>query len=427
MSNARAIAAVTATLRDRIGPAVSGAVGGATVTTERPVKIQATDGDGDTRVNLFLYQVTPNAALRNTDLATRRADGTLARRPRIGLDLHYLLSFIGDESEQEPERLLGAVVSELHAHPQLERDAIRATIATATGGDPAHYLGTSDLAEQVELVRFTPIALNLEELSKLWSVFFQVPYCLSLAYVGSVVTLEAELTPAPALPVRGRTLAGEQLRMPRLESVEPADPAPAIVIGGTVVLRGRQLRGDTTRVRIGDDLVTPDLDAVGDHEIRLALATPPFAAGALRAGVTAAQVIHRRWLGIPPEPHGGVESQAVAFVLRPRIRHLAGVPQITLSAEQLDPEGVPFRDLTVEVEPEVGARQRADILLNQVGGGKAFALPVPERAADGALLEARIRGLVAAEVYRVRVRVEGAESLLDADVSGFTGPEVIVP
>ena len=426
MSNARAVATVTAVLRDLLRPTVQGAVPGATVTTERPAKIQDGDGDGDTRVNLFLYQVTPNTAFRNTDLGTRRPDGSLAQRPKIGLDLHFLLSFIGDEAEQEPERLLGAVVSTIHARPQLDRDTIRATITAATAGDPSHFLGTSDLAEQVELVRLTPIALNLEELSKLWSVFFQTPYCLSLAYVASVVILEAEVTPAPSLPVRARTLGGELLRAPRLESAEPLAPATAIEVGGTLVLRGEHLRGDDTQVRIGGELVRPDPANVSDSTIRLALAEPPFAADSLRAGIVAAQVVHRRWLGIPPEPHGGVESNAVALVLRPRIRRVADVPQVTLSAEVADPGGA-FRDLTVTMQTTVGARQRVEILLNQSGGSKAFALALPDRAADGTALATRVQGLVAAEVYRVRVRVDGAESLLESNAQGFTGPEVTVP
>lgn len=427
MSNARAIAAVTATLRDVLAPTVQGAVGGASISTVRPAKIQTNDGDGDTRVNLFLYQATPNAAFRNVDIPTRRRDGDLAQRPRLGLDLHYLLSFIGDEAEQEPERLLGAVVTALHARPQLDRDAIRATIATATGGDPSHFLATADLAEQVELVKFTPIALNLEELSKLWSVFFQVPYCLSIAYLASVVILEAELTPSPALPVRRRLLTDEQLRRPQLDGVEAVAPAVAIVVGDPLVLTGHRLRGDHTRVRIGNQLIEPDPAQITETRIQVPLAVPPFSIDGLRAGVVAAQVVHRRWLGQPPEPHGGVESEAVAFVLRPRIRTLLGVPQITISAEQLDGEGLPFRTVSVEVEPRVGARQRAKILLNQVGGSAALALDVAERSADGNILEAPARSLVAGDIFHARVRIDGAESLLDGDAEGYTGPRATVP
>jgi len=46
-----------------------------------------------TRVNLFLYQVTPNPHRNNLDLPTRSQQGDLVQRPQIALDLHYLMSF----------------------------------------------------------------------------------------------------------------------------------------------------------------------------------------------------------------------------------------------------------------------------------------------------------------------------------------------
>ena len=42
--------------------------------------------------------------------------------------------------------------------------------------------------------------MNLEELSKLWSVFFQTPYALSIAYQASVVLIEPDLEPIDAAP-----------------------------------------------------------------------------------------------------------------------------------------------------------------------------------------------------------------------------------
>ena len=47
-----------------------------------------------------------------------------------------------------------------------------------------------------------PISLELEELSKLWSVFLRVPYDLSIAYRASVVLISADVSPQVALPVR---------------------------------------------------------------------------------------------------------------------------------------------------------------------------------------------------------------------------------
>src|SRR4051794_32721885 len=195
MSNHLAIATVTATLDKLLEKPVDHDVPGAKVTMVSP----ETTGGGlpSTRVNIFLYQVTPSAAARNDDLPTRSGDGQrLLRRPRIGLDLHYLLTFYGRDSDFEPQRLLGSVVRTLHARPVLTRPQIRNAMTAFP------LLANENLADDVELVKFTQTALTLEELSKLWSVFFQTAYRLSVAYQGTVVLIESEDSFSSPLPVR---------------------------------------------------------------------------------------------------------------------------------------------------------------------------------------------------------------------------------
>jgi hypothetical protein len=68
------------------------------------------------------------------------------------------------------------------------------------------FLGDSDLANEIEQVKFSQLSFNLEELSKLWSVFFQIPYRLSLPYIASLVFIERQPTPTRALPVQTRTV-----------------------------------------------------------------------------------------------------------------------------------------------------------------------------------------------------------------------------
>ena len=150
MSNHLAVATVTATLKRTLDEALAAGYPG-----ERPERDRIDRRGPRTRptatgarrgINIYLYQVMPNAALRNEELPTRRADGSLARRPQAALDLYYLLTFYGDENEQEPQRLLGTAVSTLNARPILSRDAIRDAIDQAIDDDPATYLQFSDLA-----------------------------------------------------------------------------------------------------------------------------------------------------------------------------------------------------------------------------------------------------------------------------------------
>ncbi len=202
MSNYLAVATVTAVLRDILQEAAGAAVPGATATTRRPEAVND-GGQNKPVVNIFLYQVAPNAAWRNTDIEIRhpdpqapddRARDRVEKRPQVPINLSYLFSFYGNELELEPQRLLGSVVSAIHAHPRLPPEAIRGTVGRERS------LRDSDLefqVAQIEKVKLTPINLSLEELSKLWSVFFQVPYALSVAYEASAVLIDAG---APRLP-----------------------------------------------------------------------------------------------------------------------------------------------------------------------------------------------------------------------------------
>jgi Pvc16 N-terminal domain len=416
VSNHLAFSTVTAALRSLLNVPADKAFAGAKVTAERPDSLK--DQPDTPRVNLFLYQVTPNGHWRNDDLATRRPDGTLAQRPQAAFDLHYLLTFYGVENDYVPQRILGSVVSVLHSQPVLSRGIVR---DASTGS-----LVASDLAEQVELVRFTPLPLNLEELSKLWSVFFQVPYKLSLAYQASVVLIEPEVSTQPALPVRARNLYVVPFRQPEVDDVvSAAGLGEPIVFGDTIVLRGRNLWGEVIRVRIGGVEVVPDADKVRDDEIRIALPA------GLPAGVLGAQVVHLRQMGTTPTPHRGVESNAAPFVLRPRIKtKMVGpdeVPDIDVSSPTGEP-GVHL--LKVSVEPRVGIAQRAVLALHGLAGATPAALSVAAdpRTADGDVVEFRARGLQSTKEYLVRVQIDGAESLLEVDSAGlYSGPKVKIP
>jgi hypothetical protein len=197
MSNFLAVATVTATLRSILANALAEDhyAADVQVTTLRPDLVE--NDPLTAGVNIYLYQATPDAYARNDDLPTRRPDGrVMTRRPSAAVDLHYLLSFYGNESQLLPQRLLGSVVRTLHAQPILSAAEIEAVVASTS------FLTGSDLASAVERVRFTPVALSLEDLSKLWSVFYQAKYVLSVAYQASLVLLTAEGIPVVAPPVR---------------------------------------------------------------------------------------------------------------------------------------------------------------------------------------------------------------------------------
>ncbi len=194
MSNYLAIAAVTAALQDVLQSAAVAAVPGTDVTIRRPETIN-TDGQEKAAVNLYLYQTSPDPGWNNADLPTRNGNGVLLRRPQVALNLDYLISFHGSELVMEPQRLLGSVISALHAYPVLEMDTILGAI------NSRNYLTQDTIFDQVELVKLSPLNLSLEELSKLWSVFYQIPYTLSVIYRAAPVFIEAQLTTSIVKPV----------------------------------------------------------------------------------------------------------------------------------------------------------------------------------------------------------------------------------
>jgi len=422
MSNHLAIATVTETLHQQLETAARKAVEGTQVNAVRPEE-RPGGGPASPEIRIFLFQVTPHAALRNADLPTRRLDGTTLERPTAALDLHYLFSFYGEESQLVPQRLLGSAVSYLHSRPLLTRKMIEDAISTVD------YVTNSDLADQVEKVKFSPLSFNLEELSKLWSVFFQTPYVLSTAYRASLVLIEAEEVTQQALPVRARGVTVRPFRHPVIEAItsEPTEDEPnwadqPILAGHTLVITGKQLRGDVTRVRIGRIEVEPE--TIHDTQIAFPLTLPPLPAGSLGAGMQAVQIVQHLLMGDPPEPHRGVESNLAAFVLRSTVTHV----------EALDSSAV-----QVTFDPAVEKTQRVVLLLNELNppserSPNAYRFDAPknngitdESVTETIQISFPISG-VASGQYLVRVQVDGAESPLEVGPDGrYSGPQVTIP
>lgn len=410
MSNHQAIATVTAALRRNLQAAIDVDVPGAKVGTGRPEG--AENGTPQAGVNLFLYQVAPNAAWRNADLPTRRADGALQKRVQTALDLHYLLSFHGDELNLEAQLLLGSVVRRLHAQPVLTRKMIQDTLADPLFG----FLAGSDLAESVESVKFSPVPLSLEDLSKLWSVFFQTPYALSLAYQGTVVLIEGEAEPSAALPVRARNVYALPFRQPTVERILSRTGGDAPVVADQpiharyrLVLVGGQLRGEVTRVRVDGTEVEPE--EVEDERVVVPLPAD------LRPGVHRVQVVQYARIGTPPTPHPGFESNAVAFDLDPKIT-------ASVVAQQGTGDAPRSADIRIGFDPKVGKSQRVVLMMNEYrppsnrpARAHSFAVP-PRQAADpdansdeGGSIQVHVEGLQPG-TYLVRVQVDGARSHL---------------
>ncbi|HEY9754207.1 MAG TPA: DUF4255 domain-containing protein [Oculatellaceae cyanobacterium] len=417
MSNFLAVATVTAALRRTLEEAlVKDDFGEACVTTFRP------GGEGTnspkTRTNLYLYMVTPNIALRNIDMPNRNSEGNLIQRPQIALDLHYLLTFHGDDEELKPQRLLGNAVRALHDRPILTRQRIRETIEN----DPRYntFLQNSNLADALETIKLTPISLSVDELYKLWSVFFQTPYQLSVAYIATVVLIEGSDTPGITLPVRERNLYTVPFHQPVVEKILPEEGAgKPILAESKLYIRGKNLRGDRTLVKINGAELIPE--SISEKQVTVLLKLSP----GLRAGVHGIQIVHQMLIGKPPVPHIGIESNLAAFVLHPAI-----TDQIIVSNLEGSGNALRSADLTIKVKPLVFKGQRIVLLLNEISNGAPVSYTFTDELndADTDTIKMHVSGVKVSD-YLVRVQVDGAQSQLvvDSDPTSQTYNKYIEP
>lgn len=275
MSSPLAIAGVTAVLRDLLNNTlvdqdVSGSMGGnVTVSALPPDRVVPPGGDEPDQLNVFLHQVSRNPGWSNVGLPSRDARGDRIANPPLALDLHYLLTAYGADS-LHAEILLGYGMQVLHENPVLTRGAIRHALSAGTVNGsllPPALSGAqaADLADQVELIKITPVTLSNDEMARLWSALGG-HYRPTAAYLASVVLIEAaepKRTPLPVLsrgpvdPATGKD-AGVLVRpslvppLPTLERAVPPDAQYVVRMGETVAFRGHDLAAPQVLARFTD-------------------------------------------------------------------------------------------------------------------------------------------------------------------------------
>jgi hypothetical protein len=417
MSNALAVAAVTSALRYLFDQALAGsqpgAVGDARVTTLRPADVPATDGQttGEIHkgINVFLHQVTPNHAGSITDLPTRRSDGSLAQRPVAALDLHYLITFYGDDAELDAQRLLGRAVLALAASPVLTRDLVTTALEDYAADPPTGFLANADLADQLELVKLSPDPVSAEELARLWGTF-GTGFRLCLTYVATVVVLEAEVPARSALPVARRAIGVEPFSRLRIEAVEPP-PGEAITIGTVLSLRGSGLRGPGVAVRLGGVELTPSVVLPEQLTVTVTEAVSP--------GVHAVQVVHRSPAGPGGEPARVIaRSNSVAVLVLPEI----------------EVDGVAADTVTLTVTPPLRQRQKTVVTLSRIDPAPpdeptvlAFSVPPPAPDDPPAATIELDRDAIPDGTWLVRVTVDDAESRPRFVDDTYREPALVLP
>ncbi|MEZ5863381.1 MAG: hypothetical protein R3D25_04655 [Geminicoccaceae bacterium] len=152
---------------------------------------------------------------------------------------------------------------------------------------------------------------GLEDYTKIWTALPEGAFRRSVVLAVSVVQIEARVPPVSPRPVATRRLIADIGRRPTLTSVFrsavlPTDPVaePRVVLGDRITIRGHNLAGQRTLVRLGSlDPIAAEPDGAGERlEITLPDAAYPAAADPpgprpippdqrLRAGTLTVQVL----------------------------------------------------------------------------------------------------------------------------------------
>lgn len=128
------------------------------------------EADQAGKVSLFLYQVQENPHLSNREPEAIRDNGL--RPPPLSLDLFYLVTPLAQQTETALGHL-EAVMLAFYDQPVLKPPLLGATLVEA---------GNSS----VQIVRQP---LSLEDTNRLWGIFPNKPYRLSLAYLVTPVRI----------------------------------------------------------------------------------------------------------------------------------------------------------------------------------------------------------------------------------------------
>lgn len=385
MSNSLAIAAVTATLRNLIARGIADELGSGVVTAQPPDKARE-NGDNGNQINIFLYQVLPNAALRNRDFPPRVKPGELGQPP-LALNLYYLITAYGkDNDDVLGHRLLGRAMQILHDYPILDPVQIK------------DALGESQLQNQIEKVRITIQPTSIEDLSKLWATF-QTQYRISAAYEASVVLIDSGLPIKAALPVLTRgsddrgVFAQTNLTppFPTLETVEIPKRQPSVRLGENITLSGFNLDSDDNRVtvllknpRLRNPIQIP-LQQENPKEIRFQIPNDPA--------------------NIP----AGFYTLAVRMLRDGKEQTTSALP-FTL-APQIEDKELDNRTLTLNVNPQVWREQSVALLV-----GDKEILPIKEAEVSDFpdrtdTISFNLHNIPPGE-YFIRLRVDGVDSLI---------------
>jgi hypothetical protein len=416
MSSALAISAVTAVLQSFLSDvynAPSSPLGSVSVSAIAPDIVQSSLGSGaesQLQVNLFLHQVTANAAWRNVGLPSVAGDGTTRlKNPPLALNLHYLLTAYASKDTQA-EALLGYAVLMMHENPVLPRSQISTALNNLASSNPpsnplAKVLSSSGLADQIEMLKITPSPLGREEMAWIWTAL-KADYRPTFAFDVSVALLQSPLASSSPLPVLSQNI-----------TVQAGSTAPSFQI---------QLPGGEAAALPGDTVTVTGQFATGTVQVVL---------------------VHQRLGTQPPITPSSVTSGSVSFL----VPNNTPAGNYTLSVIVANASGVVMQNtmsMPIALAPTIPSPSSATAAANTAG--TLVTLTVNPQVVPGQTVSLALGGTTAPAQpfttptttlsfqfptlshgsYLARLRVDGVDSPVAVNWSAippsFTGPFITV-
>ena len=414
MSNALAISGVTAVLQYFLNHVYTNSplavLGTVKISAVAPdlVPVAASSGSNNPlQVNVFMHQVTLNAAWRNVGLASLAPDGsTPLKNPPLALDLHYLLTAYAAE-DTEAEALLGYAVTMLHENPVLPRAQIRTALQNLSAAFPDNplkgLLQFSGLADQIEMIKITPATLGREELAWLWTAL-KADYRPTFPFQVSVVLVQNPLPSSSSLPVLSRTVTAQAglAEFAQLSEIQLPTGQSGAASGDIVVVLGSGLATSTQVLLANERLgfqygaITPS--AVTDGSITFTVPEDP---GNLPAGLYSLWVVFTNSSGAPQS------TNSLNIGIAPTLSGLGSTSSATETT------------VTLNCDPNVNPNQTVSLALG------TMSVPAQPFTAPASALTFQFP-LLASGQYLARLRVDGVESSVAVNFKAtppvFTGP-----
>jgi len=394
VSNPVAIAATTLTLQTVLQSAI---VSDPTDTdlTDTTVTILPPDkarGNGSAnQLNLFLYQILPDAAWRNMNIPSQVMTGETGNPP-LALTLHYLITAFGKDNDTTlpyGHHLLGKAMSVLYDHALLGPEEIR---LYATPSFPGN-----NLDQQIERIRITLQPLTLDEIAKLWSGLV-TQYRLSVGYEVSVMLIDSTAPKKTPLPVLTRGPADKGFPsqaslvspLPALSQIQFPNAQVSARLGDTLTFTGTNLDGTSVGLVFNHHLWSTTVEVApqpGGTSTQVSVIIPNSPADWPAGFYTVSLAVQR-----PGETYRRSTNQ-LSFGL---------APAITIAPASGAGPNITY---TVTSSPEVWVGQSAALLL---GDQELIAQPFTAKTAT---LIFDAQNLTAGS-YFVRLRIDGVDSLL---------------